>query len=469
MSNSAPPSKLPAWIFYVSDLALLAVAVFIAAEAPRPLPNPAIFAIVACVIAGAILATVPRLVEYEREKNATLDERQSALEGLAQTLANSAEQISVAATGLHAIADLAHKNLRQAEQLPHKLQDKIAEFQAQLANADDAEKEELEKELVALRSSESERLEGISDRIAKSVAEFARLQTQLQKQLAAAPARLTPNLAPPPPVAAKPREVLTDRPTVEPSPAESSPVPVATDASAAVPATPPKPARPRREEPLAAVVGVTAVAPMQAAIPREEPAPAKPVEIAPVVPQTRPPYPDDLVVQEKNSGGSSPTTASTPPLITAVTAAKPVRKRAERKASETPADELLGLEIPVAPAPPASEPPGAPTLVAKAVELSPSAEASLTPSPTTDGATRLLITAYIGIGNRLFIRGEGPGLGWEKGIPLQFVSIGKWRWEAAGAASPVKFKLYKNDETECASLGLQTLAAGHQQELTATF
>ena len=85
------------------------------------------------------------------------------------------------------------------------------------------------------------------------------------------------------------------------------------------------------------------------------------------------------------------------------------------------------------------------------------------------GATRLIATAYIGIGNRLFIRGEGPGLSWEKGVPLQFVSIGKWRWETPDATGPVSFKLYKNDSIECTALGKQNLDSGHQQELTASF
>jgi hypothetical protein len=88
---------------------------------------------------------------------------------------------------------------------------------------------------------------------------------------------------------------------------------------------------------------------------------------------------------------------------------------------------------------------------------------------TSDGATRLLVTAYIGIGNRLFIRGDGPGLSWEKGLPLQFVSIGKWRWETNEATGPVQFKLYKNDDVECTALGAQSLDPGSQQEVTAAF
>jgi hypothetical protein len=88
---------------------------------------------------------------------------------------------------------------------------------------------------------------------------------------------------------------------------------------------------------------------------------------------------------------------------------------------------------------------------------------------TSDGATRLLATAYIGIGNRLYIRGDGAGLSWEKGVPLQFVSIGKWRWETYEAATPLRFKLYKNDDVECSALGEQTLEPGHLQEVTAAF
>ena len=98
-------------------------------------------------------------------------------------------------------------------------------------------------------------------------------------------------------------------------------------------------------------------------------------------------------------------------------------------------------------------------------------EASEPPAvqPATDGGTRLNVTAYIGIGNRLFIRGEGAGLSWDHGVPLQFVSIGKWRWEAAKPEGPVRFKLYKNDDQECAELGTQTLTPGTEQEIKATF
>lgn len=88
---------------------------------------------------------------------------------------------------------------------------------------------------------------------------------------------------------------------------------------------------------------------------------------------------------------------------------------------------------------------------------------------SSDGLTRLLVTAYIGIGNKLHVRGEGPGLSWEHGIPLQFVSIGKWRWETSEADAPIRLKLFKNDELECTSLGEVSLEPGHQLQVTANF
>ncbi|MEY4940733.1 MAG: hypothetical protein RIQ93_2468, partial [Verrucomicrobiota bacterium] len=178
--------KLPLWIFLVIDAVLLAAALFIAQEAARPLSNSAIMAIVGCVLTGALSVIIPLVMRLERQKNEILEERQRQLEALAGALTASAEQISIAASGLHQITELAQKNLRHAEHLPQKLQEKIAEFNAQLANATDAEKEELENELVALRTSESERLQATADSIARTVGEFAKLEAATQQHLISA-------------------------------------------------------------------------------------------------------------------------------------------------------------------------------------------------------------------------------------------------------------------------------------------
>jgi len=135
-------------------------------------------------------------------------------------------------------------------------------------------------------------------------------------------------------------------------------------------------------------------------------------------------------------------------------AAPAPRKRSPRKAAppvEAAVRDLV-LESP-------AEEPAPPEAAPEAAE----------PAVSADGATPLVVTAYIGIGNRLFIRGEGPGLTWEKGVPLTFVSIGKWRWETNDASQAVRFKLYKNDELECTALGERSVEPGAQQELSASF
>ena len=150
------------------------------------------------------------------------------------------------------------------------------------------------------------------------------------------------------------------------------------------------------------------------------------------------------------NGEAGPSNPPPPPVGAEPEAAKPARKRPATKAEPDEEEPTLGRDL---------DDPSSRAAAAGILER----------VLSSDGATRLLVTAYIGIGNRLFIRGEGPGLSWEKGVPLQFVSIGKWRWETSDASAPVQFRLYKNDDVECSALGTQTLEPGHQQEVTAAF
>lgn len=61
----------------------------------------------------------------------------------------------------------------------------------------------------------------------------------------------------------------------------------------------------------------------------------------------------------------------------------------------------------------------------------------------------LLVAAQIdvGLGNALFIRGEGAGLSWERGQRMTCVEPAKWIWLAKGAECRAVFKLLLNDES----------------------
>jgi hypothetical protein len=415
-----------------------------------------------------------------------------------------------------------------AEQLPHKLHEKIAEFQSQVATAADEEKEELERELLALRTSESERLESVSQRIAKSSAEWSKLEAATHQHLVAAneavaklamgtanaigkaqaaaeqalaqarieaarslgetsgqalraiesaktaalaeletrisqaapplPSPVAPSDAKPAaaPVPAAPAVPPPTAARTEPAPpAEAAPPAPSANAIDAATTAPKRPRKPRRDEaeapaatgaPAAVAVATKPVtaekSPPVAPLPDEPtPVPASRIpEIAPIAPPTAEPFPGHLAT----NGSASPVPEKPKPASVSEAQPKPARKRAPREDDHAPD---LGLDL----------------------EQEPFVSVRDERVLTSDGATRLLVTAYIGIGNRLFIRGSGPGLSWEKGVPLQFVSIGKWRWETNDASQPVTFKLYKNDDLECAALGALSLEPGHQQEVTAAF
>ncbi len=556
MSHPDQSSKLPLWLFLITDAVLLVAAWYIAEYSPRPMSGNTAFAIVGCIVAGAIVVLVPVVARYERQKNETLDQRQRELEALGRTISTSAEQISIAANGFNEITELAHKNLKQAELLPHRLQEKVAEFNAQLDNAREDDREELEKELAELRASETERLEIIAEKVHKAVIELSKLDMIAQqhvtegtdrverandalskahsrtvqtlndaiatasrqlaeaqsKSLAAIDAKLAERTAAAVAAitsavvnakdivsAATPHQVTQTASSFQPTPAadvhelHASPA-VGSAAALDITSVPKRPRKIRREESdtppaLSSVrdaqtTASTSEIPLPppelvipAATPTTSPSDMPAVsEVAAQMPQTSqsPEVPVQPAAQSDESTRSSieSSTAelapSTPALDKpAATPAsdvdgpeqieRPARKRSAKKTPPEPAPDLT-LEL-------STEEFSSPTYDDGGASNSDASERVI----SSDGATRLIATAYIGIGNRLFVRGSGPGLSWEKGVPLQFVSIGKWRWETAETAAPVTVKLYKNDETECSALGAITLDPGHQHEVTARF
>ncbi|MEY3773584.1 MAG: hypothetical protein RLZZ129_364, partial [Verrucomicrobiota bacterium] len=214
------------------------------------------------------------------------------------------------------------------------------------------------------------------------------------------------------------------------------------------------------EAKLAAPLRVETPPPAPTASAEPAPSPSPAVSIPPVAEPLPEPTPEPAApAPEAASPVAEAETSVMPPPADEP---KPKKPRAPRKPK---VDEL---NLPMPGDPPADEPVAAQPAPDDFTQVSPEENTPAT-SVSTDGATRLLVTAYIGIGNRLFVRGTGPGLSPEKGVPLQFVSIGKWRWESTEATGPLSVSLYKNDETPCAALGEITLEPGRQTEVTATF
>ena len=62
------------------------------------------------------------------------------------------------------------------------------------------------------------------------------------------------------------------------------------------------------------------------------------------------------------------------------------------------------------------------------------------------GTTSVIANVMIGIGNKPFLRGEGPGLSWDEGVPMNFIEIGKWSWSPPRKNASLTVQLYRNDE-----------------------
>lgn len=539
MKRSEAKPALPAWIFIVTDLALIGAGAVIALRAEEPLTVGTVIAIVACVSLGAIAGLIPLVASYERQKNEILDARQRVLEGMAQTLAASAEQISIATGSLHQINEAAQRNLQQAAQLPQKLQDKVTQLQDQIA---------------AIRLGDTDKLETAAARLAKAAAELAKHEAAANQQAAgaqatlvrltegaeaivraqaAAVAALEAKLAE---LDAKLKSAGTRTrasaaataaatpvsPAATPAPAEpvQSPAPETTppatpaNTEAAAPTAANEPLPPTAEASVTPVES-PAAEPVEAPVPAAPKRPRKPrvKDSAPVpteqaaIPEAATAIATAIAAVATETPQATETTASTAPAPEAPSSLPPPEPAAKNEQSPAPAAVPAepATAAPAAVATPAAEPPApmtsAPTPAPEPESAAPAAEpaprkraprkAQPDPEPSldlpledtggaavpgtvertisSDGATRLIATSYIGIGNRLFIRGEGPGLSWDKGVPLQFVSIGKWRWETNEANGPIRFKLLKNDEQECSALGEKTLEPGHLHELSAQF
>ena len=64
----------------------------------------------------------------------------------------------------------------------------------------------------------------------------------------------------------------------------------------------------------------------------------------------------------------------------------------------------------------------------------------------SNAATSVTANVMIGIGNKPFLRGEGPGLSWDEGVPMNFIEIGKWAWSPSRKNAALTVQVYRNDE-----------------------
>jgi hypothetical protein len=82
--------------------------------------------------------------------------------------------------------------------------------------------------------------------------------------------------------------------------------------------------------------------------------------------------------------------------------------------------------------------------------------------------TTISASIDVGFGNTLYLRGEGPGLSWEKGVVMDCLANDHWSITLPETARPIVFKFLLNDETWCAGDDL-TVAPGGSISVTPEF
>lgn len=520
MNSSSEPrlNKLP---FFLTDAACLLVALLIGLYAKDPFAPLPFLTAVALVVFGACALIIPYLRDYAADSRESANRLREELELQIKRVQAATDSLSRAAAQIKAIEEAVHKSARDAETLPYRMQEKLAEFNEALATKESDDREALENELDELRAANADQLKAVADKIAKTTADWTALEAAIRKQLAAAEAALaklhassadsaqahTAKLAAITDDTAAKLQTTAAAATTEFQSkvgaalqeldtridalkqaaaalnvaARISSTPAATAAPLAPIVEEKKPETPTplppavsaatadesKIEPPAATEAHATAADAPATTPAVDapalaPAPSEPAATEPPKPKKprapRKPKPEEVMVAMA---------AETP----AAAAAEPVseEKKSEPILSADPAPEPTpAATAEPAPAPPAQAEPE-PMLLSVSDDDSPSEDRTpIEASASSDGATRLLATAYIGIGNKLFIRGDGPGLSWDKGVPMQFVSIGKWGWFTHDAAGPIRCKLYKNDEIACMT-GEVLLEASRHTEVTALF
>lgn len=97
---------------------------------------------------------------------------------------------------------------------------------------------------------------------------------------------------------------------------------------------------------------------------------------------------------------------------------------------------------------PASKPAAkAPVPAAKAPAKKAAVPAKKKSAAAEPPATFISANIDIGFGNHLTLRGEGPGLSWDKGLVMDNVGHSLWTAAIQGAKAPVTFKVLVNDLT----------------------
>jgi hypothetical protein len=137
--------------------------------------------------------------------------------------------------------------------------------------------------------------------------------------------------------------------------------------------------------------------------------------------------------------------------VRALRANPPVASVPSSPSVTAPEPEAVSLSAPEAPVEEATEAADDEEVIEEIEEeeeeAAPSADEAAPESASGATGTALIVNLMIGIGNKPFVRGTGPGLSRDKGVPMSFLGIGRWQWISPDPEAPATVEVWKNDQS----------------------
>ena len=141
---------------------------------------------VGLLVMSVIALMIPALADYAADSRESSRRLREELETQTARVQSATESLQRAAAQIKAVEEAVQKSARDAETLPYRMQEKLAEFNEALAEKENSDREALETELEELRAANSGQLRAVAEKIGKAVADWTALEAATRKQLGAA-------------------------------------------------------------------------------------------------------------------------------------------------------------------------------------------------------------------------------------------------------------------------------------------
>jgi len=452
-SRPVSPPPISRWPFWVGVAVLFTFAACILLYADRPFNAPVMVVTLVCACIGVALGIIPEMLDSEKRLRLAEAAVRDAADAQLRRLAQTADQLTHVVSRGQSTEEQAGQALGTLEEVAEKMVAQSEELASALTRSGEREQAAHAEEIQRLTDERDQKLTALEIRLNVTSVALGETQAAIKKSSTATSRAIETLLTRLEEVAEELREALAARPA---HPAVPSPAPVvepemiaadtpARSFEAEHPTIDVPPSQPEPETRVAPVIAESHAVPLAA----DE----TPVSVS----EPEPGFEPEAAVDSGATSDTPAGSASDAPSAEAHEAAprhprKPRTPRAMGKPVETPVVESPVREDSAAEpeSVPAEEVP--PALPTAPLELA--LEGMPEPRPLMrlnrrepPGSTSLVATAYIGIGNKLYLRGDGPGLTWESGVPMQFLAIGKWGWTTTEASVPVTCRVYRNDDT----------------------